>query len=107
MAHRMVEPYVEVDNKIKKINKGVLIIENRDVLFSNDLVINSPNLSNYPLRMILSEISDHEMDGLCIGKSSAILTDKNIERINDYFDFYPKKENIIKGNSMFINCEMY
>jgi hypothetical protein len=86
MAHKMVKPYAEVSAMIDGSGADVAIIEDRDAPFAQDVVINRPDLSNRPQRLMVSGLSPEHIEQLCLREGVRFIHSRELRSINDIFD---------------------
>ena len=66
MAATIAAPYAAVSRSIAAIDADVAVIDDLAVAFGGDLVINRPDLSNRPIRLMTSQMDVQAMTRLCL-----------------------------------------
>lgn len=66
MAAHVTAPYAHVSTKIGAIPADVAVIDDGAVIFAGDLVINAPNLSNRPVRLLANRLTVEQIRVLCM-----------------------------------------
>lgn len=86
MAHALYAPYAAVSRQIDRIPADYVIISEEDASFASDLVINRPDLSNRPIRLLAEAGSTELFASLCRKQPILAFVDKRtLEGINAYF----------------------
>jgi hypothetical protein len=65
MAYRIAKPYAAVSAAIDRTKADIVIVHDGAAAFAADLAINRPDLSNRPIRMVASHLSDSDVRSLC------------------------------------------
>jgi hypothetical protein len=65
MVHQMVDAFAGVSRAIEKSPADFAIVDNAAVPFSDDVVLNQPDLSNRPIRLRASELRASEIPDIC------------------------------------------
>ncbi len=90
MANRLVEPWVEIDRAITRGGAGVAIVDDDAAVFSSSLVINRPDLSNRPIRLLASKLHPADMFGLCKLGPLTFVDAKQLRPLNDLLGSKPR-----------------
>jgi len=96
LVHQMVAPHASVSDAIAKSAAGFVIVDNR-LPFSSDLVLNQPDLSNRPIRLLASELSPSDMPDICARGSVAFFPASALKPIADFFgeSQYPAWQHVL------------
>ena len=86
MVHRMVGAFAGVNSIIDKSHAQFAIVDNTAAPFSDDLVLNRPDLSNRPLRLWASALRGSDMAELCAQGSVAFVAMPTLKPISDFFE---------------------
>jgi hypothetical protein len=65
MAYSMYAPFARIDRRISESGADYFIIGRDDALLAFNLVINRPDLSNRPIRLLADEVNDTLIRGIC------------------------------------------
>lgn len=65
MAHRFYAPFADISARIGQSGSDIAMVGMNDAPFARDLVVNAPDLSNRPLRLIAEDIGPGVIDRLC------------------------------------------
>ena len=85
MARRQVAPYRDIDRTIAASRADVVIVDNDGAPFAQDLVINRPDLSNRPIRLLGGFIRPSSVAALCRGGSVQFLDAPQLAGITQLF----------------------
>jgi hypothetical protein len=89
-AHALYAPFVRIDAQIAASSADYAMIGLTDAPFASDLVINRPDLSNRPLRLIGDFVDDEMIATLCRpGARVALPGDGLFDGVNSYFNAAP------------------
>ncbi len=90
MAHAFYAPFAVIDARIRASGSDYAIIGRDDAPFAKDLVINGPDLSNRPIRLLGDEVDDGLMAAICRrGVRVAMPTDELFAPVDSYFGTAP------------------
>lgn len=64
---QMIKPYAEVDAIIRGSTATYAVVDESAAPFASDLVINKPDLSNRPIRLLLGELTPDQLAAACRG----------------------------------------
>ncbi|MBU0555313.1 MAG: hypothetical protein KKD64_08515 [Alphaproteobacteria bacterium] len=84
-AHLMVQPYANLSKRFDELHTMALIIADKGAPFAKDLVINRPDLSNRPVRLMASELHGDDLTRLCQRGSLTYVSASDLAGINDLF----------------------
>lgn len=73
MAAWLTLPYARVAERIDRLPQAVAIIDDNAVTFGNDLVVNRPDLSNRPIRLLAAYLTRDQARALCRTRSVAFV----------------------------------
>ena len=65
MAHAFYSPFAEIDARIRASGVDYAIVGQEDAPFARDLIINRPDLSNRPIRLLASEVTEDLVASIC------------------------------------------
>jgi hypothetical protein len=65
MAHEMILPFDEISQEMGAVQADVLIVDDDAVPISADAVLNRPDLSNRPIRLLGSELTARDVAAIC------------------------------------------
>jgi len=65
MASHITAPYARVSNEIGIIPADIAVIDDGAAAFAGDLVINTPDLSNRPVRLLATSLAVEQIAALC------------------------------------------
>lgn len=86
MAHSFYAPFASRSRQISATSSDYFLVGEEDAPFAGDLVLNEPDLSNRPIRLIAAELDDSLIAGVCGAHSRVALpTDEFFAPINTYF----------------------
>jgi hypothetical protein len=85
-AHHLYTPYAQADAALRRANVDLVIVEADRAPFAADLVINRPDLTNRPLRLLAQHVDDDLLAAVCKpGVTVAIAPPGLFLPIRDYF----------------------
>jgi hypothetical protein len=82
MVRSMIDAPAEISRKINRLNADFAIVEDDSAPFADDLVINRPDLSNRPIRLLASQFDPTEIGGLCRGHVIAFVDAPELNPLN-------------------------
>lgn len=86
LARALYAPYARIDARLRASDADYVIVGAEDARYARDLVINRPDLSNRPVRLLAEYVDDALLAALCRrGTRVAMPTDALFRPINDYF----------------------
>jgi hypothetical protein len=86
MAHRMYAPFAHIDRRIDETGADYFMVGRDDALLAFNLVVNRPDLSNRPVRLLADEVNDSLIRSICVpGARVAMPTSAFLHPIEDYF----------------------
>ncbi len=89
-AHDLYAASAQVDARIKSAKADFVIVGSRDSPFAVDLVLNRPDLSNRPLRLLADFLDDDLIGALCRDGAPAALPQESLyQPIGQYFGAQP------------------
>lgn len=65
MARRMVKPQASLHTMLQSAPVDMIVIDTAGVPFGQDLVINNPDVTNRPVRLVASQLEPHDILVLC------------------------------------------
>ncbi|MBP6031080.1 MAG: hypothetical protein KA533_06590 [Sphingobium sp.] len=85
-AWRMTEPYARIDRAIRASPADWAIIDDEAAPFAQDLVLNTPDLSRRPARLMQSKLADAPMTHLCaLGETALVVDAAALMPVRRYF----------------------
>ena len=91
MAHAFYAPFAQIDASIRASGADYAIVGKDDAPFAADLVINRPDLSNRPIRLLAGKVTDSLIAGICRpGNRVAMTTDDLFASWNIYLGIAPR-----------------
>jgi hypothetical protein len=85
MIHHMVSSFAGVSRAIAQIPAHFAIVENNAAPFADDVVLNQPDLSNRPIRLMASELSASDIPDVCAHGSIAFVEAPALMPITNFF----------------------
>lgn len=85
MGHRMVAPYAELDKIIAQSSSNIAIIDDFLAPFAQDVVLNRPDLSNRPIRLLSSGLQPSKIKELCSSHGNTLIGAEYFKLINTLF----------------------
>jgi hypothetical protein len=86
LAWSMYRPFAQIDQRINASRADYFIIGADDALLGFNLVVNRPDLSNRPIRLLAAEANDDLVRGICKpGARVAMPTSEFLRPIESYF----------------------
>ena len=79
-AHLFATPYVTADRFINDLDVDIALVDHRASRFAIDLVLNHPDLSNRPIRMVQAKLDQSQLAELCRTHSIALVKNIATER---------------------------
>lgn len=73
MAHGLFAPYARASQAIDRTTADFAFISEKGTHFAHDLVINRPDLSNRPVRLITENVNEHLVRQLCRAQPSVVI----------------------------------
>ncbi len=90
MAHGFNAPFAQIDHRITASGADYFITGARDAPYAQDLVINRPDLSNRPLRLVGDKMDDGLIRDICRSGARVLMPTSALYRpIEDYFYLRP------------------
>jgi hypothetical protein len=65
MAHRYVDTYARLARTVGTMPADIVVVDDTAAPFAQDLVLNRPDLSNRPIRLLASRIDPGTLRALC------------------------------------------
>jgi hypothetical protein len=84
-VHQMVAPFATVSRVIADSPADFAIVENKAAPFGDDVVLNLPDLSNRPIRLLASELSASDIPKVCARGSIAFIEAPRLKQIAEFF----------------------
>ncbi len=81
MSAHITAPYAHVSTKIGTMPAEIVVIDDGAVAFGGDLVINAPNLSNRPLRLLATRLTVEQISALCMTQKIAFVGRRDMAAI--------------------------
>lgn len=92
MAHNFYEPFVRIDRRISASNADYFVTGSRDAPFTQDLVINRPDLSNRPIRLVGDKVDESLIRMICRPGIRVLMPTSALYRpIEEYFFLTPQR----------------
>ena len=86
MAYSMYAPFARIDRRINQSGADYFIVGRNDALLAFNLVINRPDLTNRPIRLLGDEVNDSLIRNICRpGAHVAMPTSAFLRPIENYF----------------------
>src|SRR5205814_5463419 len=86
MGRSFYAPFAQIDGRISASGADYFIGGAKDASYSHDLIINRPDLSNRPIRLLAEEVDDALMRDICRpGVRVAMPTSDLLRPIEAYF----------------------
>jgi hypothetical protein len=85
MVHQMVAPFASVSRAIDTSPAGFAIVDNSAAPFGGNLVINQPDLSNRPIRLMASELRASDIPDICARGTIAFIKAPILKPTADFF----------------------
>lgn len=85
MAHQMALPTLRLDREISSIPADIVIVNPGNVNAGTDRVINAPNLSNRPIRLLASKLTTRDMKQVCTHGSVAFFDESHFASDARYY----------------------
>ena len=85
LVHQMVAPHARVSSTIAKSAANFAIVDDLAVPFAQDLVVNQPDLSNRPIRLLASGLNASDMADICARGNIAFFGAPALKPIADFF----------------------
>jgi hypothetical protein len=73
MAHGLYVPYAHASQAIDRTASDYAIVSEEDTHFAHDLVLNRPDLSNRPIRLIAENMNADLINQLCRSRPSVVV----------------------------------
>lgn len=89
MAAWLTLPYARVSVQIDRLPADITVIDEGAVAFGSDLVINRPDLSNSPLRLLSGAMTAPQIAALCRKKRVTFLGARSLDAIRQRMDAKP------------------
>jgi hypothetical protein len=89
MAHEMVAPFAHISRMIAKSGADVAIVEDNVAPFANDVIINQPDISNRPIRLLASKLRPDDMKNLCSFGRVVFIDAPQLQPIRTLFGLHP------------------
>lgn len=89
-VYQMTKPFAEIDRAIGRSGAQLAIIDDGAAPFARDLVFNRPDLSNRPIRLLGSALTQSDIERLC-AHGAMTFGAARLEPINGYFHSYSGK----------------
>jgi hypothetical protein len=85
MVHQMVEAFAGVNRNIDRTQAHFAIVDNTAAPFSDDLVLNRPDLSNRPIRLLASWLLPSDIAEICTQGHIAFVDASIMKPVADFF----------------------
>ncbi|WP_311267321.1 hypothetical protein [Sphingobium sp. WCS2017Hpa-17] len=89
MAAWLTLPYAQVSARIDRLPADIAVIDEGAVAFGSDLVINRPDLSNRPLRLLAGSLTTERVATLCRTRRAAFVDAQSLSAIRQRIDARP------------------
>jgi hypothetical protein len=90
MAHDFNAPFAQIDKRITASGADYFITGSRDAPYSQDLVINRPDLSNRPIRLVGDKVDQSLILDICRSGATVLMPTSAVYfSIDDYFYLKP------------------
>jgi hypothetical protein len=82
MAWSLLRAPAEISSMLDQTNADIAVIDDYSTPFSNDLVINHPDLSNRPIRLLGGSVTTQGIAALCPGRIIAFIDAPDLNSLN-------------------------